>query len=107
MFWWIINFDYLYLWFEQASTRKHDTFIYLDFVFIYVMNMPGSTYSVHLNDELVAKIEEFRLANEKTRSDVLRDALIEYLEKHGEKKNTETTVLPNVVYPTNDSESLP
>ncbi len=61
------------------------------------MNMPGSTYSVHLNDELVAWVEEYRLANDKTKSDVLRDALIEYLEKHGEKKNTETTVLPTIL----------
>ncbi len=56
---------------------------------------------MHLNSGLSVAFEEQVKREERLKSDVLRDAVIAYLEKHKE------SILPNVIYPTTDSESLP
>lgn len=52
---------------------------------------------MHLNSEMSVAFEEQVKRENRLKSDVLRDAVIEYLEKHREKTNAETTVLPTVV----------
>lgn len=63
--------------------------------------MPGSTYSIHLNEELSKRFEEYRVKANLTRSDVMRSALVDYLDKMIEAAK------PSIVYPTADTESLP